>query len=371
MADVEKRDEAAEDEEELDCSVPEVVNKYQFAGNVANEAIKAVAAGCIVGKSIADLCEQGDKIIQEKLAGVFKGKKIEKGVAFPTCISTNNCCGHYSPLKEDSIDLKDGDVCKIDLGVHVDGYVALVATTCVVGNVTGRAADAIVAAKTASEVIIRMLKQGMKNNDITPLVEKCVESFGCKAVDGVVSHQIKRFTTDGTKVITNKSVPGHAVEECTFDLHEAYAVDVVVSTGEGKCRELDTKCTVFKRSPDSKYNLKMKTAREALFKIEKTHPKMPFSLREIDDTRTRLGITECVRHDLLQPHPVLYEKDGEIVAQVKFCVLLMPSGPLKITGVHVDDGIQTSKFVEDEEVLTILKTPVKSKKRSGKKKVQN
>ena len=36
MADVEKRDEAAEDEEELDCSVPEVVNKYQFAGNVAN-----------------------------------------------------------------------------------------------------------------------------------------------------------------------------------------------------------------------------------------------------------------------------------------------------------------------------------------------
>jgi hypothetical protein len=72
----------------------------------------------------------------------------------------------------------------------------------------------------------------------------------------------------------------------------------------------------------------------------------------------RLGITECVRHDLLQPHPVLYEKDGEIVAQVKFCVLLMPNGPLKITGVHVDDGIQTSKFVEDEEVLTVLKTPV-------------
>ena len=33
--------------------------------------------------------------------------------------------------------------------------------------------------------------------------------------------------------------------------------------GQGKCRELDTKCTVFKRAPDSKYNLKMKSAREA------------------------------------------------------------------------------------------------------------
>lgn len=49
-----------------------------------------------------------------------------------------------------------------DLGVHVDGYVALVATTVVVssGPVTGRAADAIMACKTASDVIIRMLQPG-------------------------------------------------------------------------------------------------------------------------------------------------------------------------------------------------------------------
>lgn len=49
-----------------------------------------------------------------------------------------------------------------DLGVHVDGYVALVATTVVVGSgpVTGRAADAIMACKTAGDVIIRMLQPG-------------------------------------------------------------------------------------------------------------------------------------------------------------------------------------------------------------------
>lgn len=46
-----------------------------------------------------------------------------------------------------------------------------------------------------------------------------------------MSHQLKRFTTDGTKVITNKNVPGHQVEEATFEPHEAYAVDIVVSTG--------------------------------------------------------------------------------------------------------------------------------------------
>jgi hypothetical protein len=43
----------------------------------------------------------------------YKGKKVEKGIAFPTCLSLNNCCGHFSPLKEDSIDLKEGDVVKM------------------------------------------------------------------------------------------------------------------------------------------------------------------------------------------------------------------------------------------------------------------
>ena len=96
---------------------------------------------------------------------------------------------------------------------------------------------------------------------------------------------------------------------------------------------------------------------------------MPFSLREIDDTRTRLGITECVRHELLQPHPVLYEKEGEIVAQIKFCVLLMANGPVKITGSDLPElNAKSDKQVEDEELIEVLKQSIKKKKKSNKKK---
>ena len=61
-----------------------------------------------------------------------------------------------------------------DLGAHVDGYVALVATTVVVGEaeVTGKKADAIQAAKVASDAIIRLLQPGKKNSELTPLIEK-------------------------------------------------------------------------------------------------------------------------------------------------------------------------------------------------------
>lgn len=61
-----------------------------------------------------------------------------------------------------------------DLGAHVDGYVALVATTVIVGEtaVTGKKADAIQAAKVASDAIIRLLQPGKKNSELTPLIEK-------------------------------------------------------------------------------------------------------------------------------------------------------------------------------------------------------
>lgn len=42
-----------------------------------------------------------------------KSKVLDKGVAFPTCISVNEICGHFSPLKDESRKLVDGDVAKM------------------------------------------------------------------------------------------------------------------------------------------------------------------------------------------------------------------------------------------------------------------
>lgn len=42
---------------------------------------------------------------------------MEKGVAFPVCISVNDICGHFSPLEDESQKLKNKDLVKVDLGV--------------------------------------------------------------------------------------------------------------------------------------------------------------------------------------------------------------------------------------------------------------
>lgn len=43
-----------------------------------------------------------------------KEKELKKGIAFPTCLSVNNCVCHFSPSKNDpDYELKDGDVVKM------------------------------------------------------------------------------------------------------------------------------------------------------------------------------------------------------------------------------------------------------------------
>ena len=80
-----------------------------------------------------------------------KTKNLERGIAFPTCVSLNNVVGHFSPLGDESVQLKDGDVAKIIVGSHIDGFAATAAHTVVVGDasVTGRKADVILAAQHA------------------------------------------------------------------------------------------------------------------------------------------------------------------------------------------------------------------------------
>lgn len=50
-----------------------------------------------------------------------------------------------------------------------------------------------------------------------------------------MSHQLKQFKIDGEKTIIQN--PNEAQrkehEKCEFELHEVYAIDVLVSSGEG------------------------------------------------------------------------------------------------------------------------------------------
>eukprot|EP00088_Acartia_fossae_P021784 TRINITY_DN2312_c0_g1_i1.p1 TRINITY_DN2312_c0_g1~~TRINITY_DN2312_c0_g1_i1.p1 ORF type:complete len:393 (-),score=89.73 TRINITY_DN2312_c0_g1_i1:303-1481(-) len=353
-----------------------VVTKYKMAAEIVNRVLKWLVTECKPEASVRDLCIQSDKKLEEGTSSAFKkDKKVLKGIAFPTCLSVNNVICHYSPLtSEPDTILADGDMVKIDLGAHIDGFIAVVAHTLVVGEnkaspVSGRKADAILAAHLASEAALRLAKPGNETYEVTDTVSKIAEAFECKPVEGMLSHQLEQNRIDGEKTIIQN--PSEAQrkehEKYEFETNEVYAVDVLISTGEGQGREKNAKITIYKKTEDT-YMLKMKTSREFFSKVSKQFGAMPFNLRTMDDEKkARLGVVECVTHKLVEPFQVLYEKDGEYVAQFKFTVLLLPNGPHKITGLQFDDSLYKSEHsIQDTEIQKLLKTSANPK--AGKKK---
>jgi curved DNA binding protein len=369
---------ADQDQDELTVATDLVVTKYKMAAEMVNDILKQSIAKCVVGAKVVDICDFGDQLLLEGTAKVFKKEKeMKKGVAFPMCVSVNNVICHYSPLKSDTeILLVDGDVVKIDLGAHIDGFCAVAAHTFVVGasesnKVTGRKADVIKAAHLAAEAALRLIKPGTENDVVTDAIQKVAESFKCKPIEGMLSHQLKQHVIDGEKAIILNPTENHRKEheKCEFDVHEVYGVDILVSTGEGKGREQDARTTVYKKK-DVIYNLKMKASRQFFSEMNNRFSSMPFTLRAFEDEKkARMGVVECTKHQLVEPFNVLYERDGELVAQFKFTVLLMPNGPMKITGLPFEmDNYQSEYSVQDEELKNLLASSVSRKAAKKKKK---
>jgi len=262
----------------------------------------------------------------------------------------------------------------------VDGYVAVVATTVVVAadgfakGITGRQADVLMATHLASEVASRLVKAGAKGKEISDAINKVAEAFHVSPVMGVCSHNISRNLLDGEKMIIPKFEEGQRPEDCEIALHEAFVIDIVMSTGDGKPKEISTdRTTVFMRARDTTYALKMKASRFVLSQIQEKHPYFPFCLRNLatgeDAAKYKMGIKECLEHGILTPYPVLEEKKEQFVAHSKFTVLVMPNGPLKVTGIPLDAAeYKSDNKLTDETLVKLLAASAKKKKKAKKKK---
>lgn len=238
---------------------------------------------------------------------------------------------------------------KVDLGVHIDGFIAVVAHTVTVPGPlaapltpaeAARQQEVISAAYAAAEVAVRLLKPGNTNQQVTRAIAQVAEVFNVRPISGTLMHQMKQFVIDGNKMILLREEADQKVETCTFESGEVYAIDIAMSTGEGRPRETGNRTTVYKRNVEKKYSLRNKSSRAFFNEVNKRFPTLPFSVRSFaDETTARMGVRECVTHELLAPYPVLQERptrdngERDFVAHVKVTVLLLPSGnTAQITG---------------------------------------
>jgi len=342
---------------------PSQLDKYKAAAGVAEGAMKHIMSLIKDDADVYTVCQAGDKFIEDELHKVYNGKKtkkIERGIAFPSCISLNNVVGHYSPMEADSIKMKAGDVAKLVCGAHIDGFSVTSAHTVVVGDAKADKAKANVihAAHHALRAAERLIKEGSTNAEVTEAMNKIVAEYECNMVEGVLSHNIKKYCIDGNQSIIGKEVPLQQVEKWEFEKGQVIHMDVYVSSGEGKPKLSECRTTVYKRQLQNMYNLKIQKSRVFFAEACKRFPSLPFSLRAFEDQiGAKVGVRECVDHELLQEFQVIEEKAGDIVAHFKSTVLVFPSKTVVLAGALPIDAAKlsdASHSIKDEALKALV-----------------
>ncbi|CEL55239.1 Curved DNA-binding protein OS=Schizosaccharomyces pombe (strain 972 / ATCC 24843) GN=cdb4 PE=1 SV=1 [Rhizoctonia solani AG-1 IB] len=364
----------AKAEAEKSRQAADELTKYKSAAEIVNNAIKKLVELSVEGAKILELCEEGDKLIEAGTSAVYNSKtakgKVTKGLAFPTSISVNNCVSHYSPVPTDPLantTLAKGDVVKIHVGAHIDGFASVSAETLIVGATeaepaTGRAADVVKAAWHCAEVAMRLVKPGEKNWAVTDAMNKVAAAWGCKPVEGMLSCQQTQNVIDGKKRIILNPTPElkSGLDTATFAEGEVWGIDILVaSSDDGKVKPQDSRTTIYQRATDVTYQLKLKAAREAFSDIQKKAGPFPFTI-------------QAVQHGLLRPYDVVYTPAGSHVAAFHFTIALLPGGPSLISAPPVwykAEKLKTEKELEDEELKSLvgkkLRDPKKKKKKAA------
>ena len=272
-----------------------------------------------------------------------------------------------------------GDFVKIDMGCHIDGFIAVTAHTIIVASGDApvelpapEAGDVAVACHTAMRVASAMIRPGNKNSDVTKAVEAVADAYGVKCMANVKMHQMKQFVMDGKKEIAlakpNPDMDEAKVEAVEFEDHEVYAIDIVMSTGKGEGREGDDRTTVFKRNVETKYSLKKDTSRTLLNEITQKSGVMAFTTRSVTEERTaKAGIIECVAHNLFSQYPVFNERAGTYVAHFKTTLMLLPGGNKMATGAPLPPYFTSEKVLGEEEAAILKAEEEREAKAAAKK----
>ena len=148
-------------------------------------------------------------------------------------------------------------------------------------------------------------------------------------------------------------------------------LDVYISTGEGKPRESEFRTTVYKRELDAQYNLKIKSSRAFFTEVNKRFPTLPFAIRALEDTvGAKVGVKECIEHDLITGYPVLTEKAGEFVAQFKATIAVLPRSTVVLAGeLPLAARFESEKSIADADLKKLIDSELwkKEDKKKGKK----
>jgi methionyl aminopeptidase len=288
------------------------LQKYRRAGKIAAEVREYMRRKVSEGMPIIDICEKTESLIREK-----GGKP-----AFPCNVSVNEVAAHYTSPPEDKKTIPENSVVKVDVGVHIEGYIADTAVT-VCFNPEH---DILVqTAEAALKTGIKTLYPRLYVSRFGATVQKTIEARGCKPVSNLTGHQLGRYLLHAGKSLPNISHFSMA----KINLGEVYAIEpfVTVTNAAGKI-ETAREAYIFRYLKHK--SLKNEHAKQLLDYIFKNFRTLPFTERWLQNVVTpnsyKAAFAELLSKKALMSYPVFVEASGKTVAQAEHTVIITKGG---------------------------------------------
>jgi len=290
----------------------ETLKKFRLSGKILRETREEMRLFVREGMPIIEVCEKTESLIREK-----GGKP-----AFPCNVSINEVAAHYTSPPRDTRRIPEKAVVKVDLGVHIDGYVTDTAfTACFNPNHKRMTEVAGLALKTAVENV----HDGMAVGKIGGLIENAIKNRGFKPISNLTGHSVGRFLIHAGTSIPNVS----QLSLTKVRAGEIYAIEpfVTLPDAEGRVEDGPEK-TIFRfvkaKSLQSSYAKQLSKYIEANFKT------LPFAERwlkgGVPKEKHSDAFRELLKSKTLMAYAVFIEASGKPVAQAEHTVLITDDG---------------------------------------------
>jgi methionyl aminopeptidase len=285
----------------------EIFEKYRLAGRILSEVRAEAAKMVTVGESLLKVAEFTENLIREK-----GGEP-----AFPVNISRNDEAAHSTPSFNDKA-VFGKDMVKLDIGVHIDGYIA---DTAITVDLSGNP-KLVEAANAAVEEAIKFIHSGVNTSDIGGVIEDTIGSFGFKPISNLTGHGLAQYIQHAPPAIPNKRTPGGVILE-TGDI---VAIEPFATNGAGRIRNAGN-AEIYHIVSDRP--VRHPSARALMHDLEK-YKTLPFAKRWLGE-RVDFAIIQLVKADIIQAYPILKEVQGGLISQAEHTIIVKEDGCEVIT----------------------------------------
>ncbi|MCX6707643.1 MAG: type II methionyl aminopeptidase [Candidatus Woesearchaeota archaeon] len=295
----------------------EGLEQFRKAGKMASQA-RAYGVGLI--KPGASLFEVSEKI-EEKILS------LGGGLAFPVQISINEIAAHYCAAPDDKTVLKEGDLAKLDLGVHVDGYVADTAITVDLSK-DSKYNNLVKASEEALQNVIKIIKPGVTLGEIGRTIQDSITKYNFSPIRNIGGHGVGKYTVHGPPSIPNIDTG----DKTKLSEDDTVAIEPFATTGAGMIYEKDNSNIFMMIGKKSARNM---MTREVMKEIERFNG-LPFTERwivkkGISLAKVNFALRELDNLGILRSFPPLPDKNKGMVSQAEHTLIVTKDGCEVIT----------------------------------------